>query len=311
MSIWQSILVFFGINKSLPKVKSAFRMFVDTNKKIKANSIQKASCGLLVSTYDNDSRHNSWIVLVSGRDTRVIFSSQNETIGTPDLVDGWWVFPSESKKLEPLVLVNDKTAEIKRGVKPIAEYATVCLEGYIPYDAKPVKLCDRSGAIVKEFPGFNGIVSGISKRNKDWIMAIMDGANPGIASSKGWIISGQFPEVSVFNDKIYAFSKDGDVFSLNKDNGKIEKTVVKTGSKAQRARVKDGLIYWTTADYDQLWVSNGKDSRKLYEWTDGDKPTGTTSGSLFNTSLTFDGSSVIVVRSVTNRGYEIWKVELR
>ena len=139
----------------------------------------------------------------------------------------------------------------------------------------------------------------------------MDGANPGIASSKGWIISGQFPEVSVFNDKIYAFSKDGDVFSLNKDNGKIEKTVVKTGSKAQRARVKDGLIYWTTADYDQLWVSNGKDSRKLYEWTDGDKPTGTTSGSLFNTSLTFDGSSVIVVRSVTNRGYEIWKVELR
>ena len=140
MSIWQSILVFFGINKSLPKVKSAFRMFVDTNKKIKANSIQKASCGLLVSTYDNDSRHNSWIVLVSGRDTRVIFSSQNETIGTPDLVDGWWVFPSESKKLEPLVLVNDKTAEIKRGVKPIAEYATVCLEGYIPYDAKPVKL---------------------------------------------------------------------------------------------------------------------------------------------------------------------------
>ena len=308
--MWKQILEFLGIN-SIPKVKSATRIFQDTKKNIKVNSIQKASCGLLVCTYDNDSRRNSWIVLLAGRDTRVIFSSSNETIGTPDLVDGWWIFPSESKKHEPLILVNDKTAEIKRGIKPLAEYATVCLDGYIPYDAKPVKLCDPSGAVVKEFPGFNGIVSGIAKRGGDWILSIMDGANPGIASSKGWMISGQFPEVAVLNDKILGFAKNGEVYLLNKDNGKVEKTIAKTGSKAQRARVKDGLVYWTTADYDQLLVSNGKDSKKLQEWTDGDKPTGTTSGSLFNTSLTFDGNSVIVARSITNRGYEVWKVELK
>ena len=92
--MWKQILEFLGIN-SIPKVKSATRIFQDTKKNIKVNSIQKASCGLLVCTYDNDSRRNSWIVLLAGRDTRVIFSSSNETIGTPDLVDGWWTFPSE------------------------------------------------------------------------------------------------------------------------------------------------------------------------------------------------------------------------
>lgn len=221
MSIWQQILEAFGGKRDIPKVKSTFRMFADTKKNIKVNSIQKASCGLLVCTYYNDSRKNSWIVLL------------------------------------------------------------------------------------------DGIVSGIAKLGGYWILAIMDGANPGIASTKGWKIAGQFQEVAVAKDTIYGFAKNGEVYLLDKDNGKVKKTVARTGSKAQRARVKDGLVYWATADYDSLWCSNGKDSKKLYEWTDGDKPTGTTSGSLFNTSLTFDGSNIIVARSVTNRGYEVWKVEVK
>lgn len=310
MSIWQKILNFFGIKQSLPSVKNVQIMFQDTKKNIKVNSIQKASCGLLVCTYDNDSRKNSWIVLLKGRDTRVIHSSPNETIGTPDLVDGWWVFPSESKKLEPLILVNDKTAEVKKGIKPLAEYATVCLDGYIPY-ANPVRLCDPSGTVIKDFQNFNGIVSGIAKRGGDWILSIMDGSAPGIASTKGWKTAGEYPEVAVLDDTILGFTKHGDVHRLNKDNGKVEKIVVMTERKAQRARIKNRLVYWVTADYDSLWCYNGKDSKKLHEWTDGDKPTGTTSGSLFNTSLTFDGDDIIVARSVTNKGYEVYKVELK
>lgn len=293
---------------SLPIVKSTTRLFVNTKKNIKVNSIQKASCGLLVSTYDNDSRKNSWIVLIQAGVSKTIFSSPNETIGTPALVDGWWVFPAESKKLEPLVLINDKTAEIKRGIKPLAEYATVCLDGFIPY-ANPVRLCDPSGKVINSFQDFNGIVSGIAKKNENWILAIMDGSSPGIASTKGWKIAGQYPEVAVMNGSVIGFAKNGEVHLLN-ENGKIEKTITKTGSKAQRARVKDGLVFWTTADYDQLWVSNGNDSKMLHQWKDGDKPDGTSSGSLFNTSLTFDGKAVIVARSVTKNGYEIWKVEL-
>lgn len=310
MSIWQKILEALGIRQEIPKVKDVQIHFQDAKKNIKVNSIQKASCGLLVCTYDNDSRKNSWIVLLNGGTARVLISSPNETIGTPSLVDGWWVFPSESKRLEPLILVNDKTAEIKRGIKPLAEYAAVCLDGYIPY-ANPVRLCNPSGAVVRDFQNFNGIVSGMAKRGGDWILSIMDGSSPGIVSTKGWKVAGQYPEVAVMNDAILGFAKSGEVHQLNKDNGKIEKTIARTGSKAQRARVKDGLVYWTTADYDQLWVSNGKDSKMLHQWTDGDQPTGTASGSLFNTSLTFDGKNIVVARSVANKGYQVWTVALK
>lgn len=295
------------VEHSLPSVKSVVQLFANYQKNIKVNSIQNASCGLLVCTYDNDSRKNSWIVLIHNGFAKTIFSSSNETIGTPALVDGWWIFPAESKKLEPLVLINDKTAETKRGIKPLAEYATVCLDGYIPY-ANPVCLCNPLGEVVESFQNLDGIVSGIARMNDEWILSVMDGSNPGIASTKGWKVSGKYPEVVILNGNIIGFEKNGEVHLL--DGGKIQKTIVKTGNKAQRARVKNGLVFWTTADYDQLWVSNDNDSKMLYQWPAGDKPDGVSSGSLFNTSLTFDGEDVVVARSVTNNGYEVWRIQL-
>lgn len=308
MSFWDKLLDWLGIAAKLPEFKQATRIYSDGNKVLKVNSVQHATCGYLVCTYNNSTRENSWIGLLS-RGYRIIHTSPNETMGTPALVDGWWVFPAESKRREALVHVNDKTGEVRRGIKALDEYATVCGEGgYIPY-ANPVRLCDPTGKVVRTWDNFNGIVSGIAKRGKEWVLAIMDGSAPGLAGND-WKVSGAYPETAVLGDKLLGFTKGGDVQLISK--GRIEKTIARTGAKAQRARVAGRLAFWTTANPDQLWVTNGRTSKMLHQWPEGDKPDGTSSGSLFNTSLTVvDARTVVVARSVDNRGIELWKVDLK
>lgn len=184
MSFWDKLLDWLGIAAKLPEFKQATRIYSDGNKVLKVNSVQHATCGYLVCTYNNSTRENSWIGLLS-RGYRIIHTSPNETMGTPALVDGWWVFPAESKRREALVHVNDKTGEVRRGIKALDEYAAVCGEGgYIPY-ANPVRLCDPTGKVVRTWDNFNGIVSGIAKRGKEWVLAIMDGSAPGLVAVLG------------------------------------------------------------------------------------------------------------------------------
>ena len=300
------LLGLIGIRRPLPKVKSQMKIYSDTRKVLKVNSIQKASCGLLICTYNNDTRCDSWVSLLNDRFS-VIIATRNETMGTPSKVGNQWIFPMESKKKEQLFLVNDKTAEVTRGVKALDEYATISIDGYIPY-ANPVRICDTTGKIVNAINGVNGIVSGMIKNKDEIIVSIMDGSAPGIASTKGWSLSGSYPDVCMLDNKIYGFSRYGEVHEIEK--GKIKKTIVNTKAKAQRTRIHNNLIFWTTANPDELWVSNGKDCKRLCSFPDGDKPNGTSSGSLFNTSVTFDGNNVIVARSVDNLGYEVWKITL-
>lgn len=292
---------------ALPETKRVECLYTDGTTWRKASSIQKASCGLLLCTYHNITRSDSWIGLINNG-YKVLISTQNETIGTPALVDGWWTFAFESGKKEQLIKVNDVTGEVSRGIKALDEYATMCVDGYIAYSS-PVRLVDPAGKVVHTWTNFSGFVAGLARMGDEWLVASMDGNNVGIASTKGWKLNGEYPEVAVLNGKILGFAKNGEVHEIA--NGKVVKVLFKTGSKANRARVKDGLVYWTTADYDQLWVTNGRDFKRLAEWTEGDKPNGTTSGSGFNTSLTFDGNDVVVARSVTNRGVEVWRVILK
>lgn len=295
-------------NAVLPTVKATTRIYVDTTNWRKTSSIQKASCGLLLCTYHNISRKDSWVGLIGNDGTyKVIKTTGNETIGTPSLGDGWWTYAAESGAGKPLIKVKDSTGEVGQGIPALATYATMCVDGHIAY-SNPVRLVDPTGKIIHTWDNFSGFVAGLARRGDEWLIASMDGSNTGVASSKGWKLDGAYPEVAVLNDKIIGFAKNGDVNEIA--NGKVQKTLVKTGRKANRARVVGGLVYWTTADYDQLWVGNGKEFKMLGEWRDGDKDNGTTSGSGFNTSLTVEGNVVYVSRSVTDRGVEVWKVEL-
>ena len=298
----------------IPSLRDMSKICEDGNKVLKLSAVQKISAGILAMIYHNESRSDSWIKLIANNGSiSTIKQSKNETYGTPDIKNGEWIVPAESKKLENIVKINDKSGGVSSGYKAIAEYATRCVDGFIAY-GNPVRIADSNGKVIYTFAQdkFDGIVSGMAKIGDQWILSIMDGSAPGVASTKGWVLRGQYPDVAVMSGKIYAFAKNGDVVILNEKTGKIEKKIGNTGSKAQRARVKDNkLIFWSTADYDQLWATNGKEMKKIQEWKDGDKPTGTTSGSLFNTSLTFDGEDIIFGRSVSNAGYKIYRVKLK
>ena len=230
-------------------------------------------------------------------------------MGTPFLLDGRWIYPAESKKREAMLTVDDKTGATGRWIKPLAEYATVGIDGYIPY-ADPVRLVDPSGAVVQTWPRdqFNGIVSGLARVGDEWILSVMDGSAPGIASSKGWVLRGQYPEVAVVGGRIVGFAKDGSVHVVK--DGKVDRVVGTTSRKAQRAVVSGKLVFWTTADPDELWVSNLSDMKKLAEWPAGDASNGTSSGSLFNTGLDLDGDGIVVIRSIANGGVELRRVPL-
>jgi hypothetical protein len=295
-------------NALLPTAKSNERVYVDSTNWKKTSSIQKASCGLLLCTYHNISRKDSWVGLI-GADGKhkVIVTTGNETIGTPSLADGWWTYAAESGAGKPLIKVKDATGEVGQGIPALATYATMCVDGYVAYSS-PVRLVDPSGKVVHAWTDFSGFVAGLARRGDEWVIASMDGSATGIASTKGWRLSGAYPEVAVLNGEILGFAKNGDVDLVS--NGKVVKTLFKTGRKANRARVAGGLVYWVTADYDSLWVGNGKDFKMLAEWKGGDSDNGIASGSGFNTSLTVDGDVVYVSRSVTDNGVEVWKVQL-
>lgn len=291
---------------ALPSVQDVQMLYKDTTSWRKVSSIQKASCGLLIATYHNITRAGSWLGLLKP-DYETLYASSDETLGTPALVAGWWVYPGEFANDRRLIKVNDLTGEVQKGATALADYSTMNVDGYIAY-SKPVRLCAPDGRVVYAPTNFDGFVAGLARRGTEWLLASMDGAKTGIASSTGWVLRGLYPEVAVLNNTILGFAKNGEVHEVA--NGKVVKVLHKTGNKANRARVKGGLVYWTTADYDQLWVSNGQTAKMLYSWTDGDKQDGVNSGSGFNTSLTFDGTDVIVARSVTNRGVEVWRVRL-
>lgn len=293
---------------TLPSIKDNVRIYTNTTADHKISAVQQTKAGILVMSYHNKTRKNSWVSLLKSDGTlKTLHSSSNETYGTPGLYEGYWMIPAETDKKDPILKVSNTDASIDYGYKAIAEYATRCVDGYIAYGS-PVRLCDPSGKIIHQFDEskFNGIVSGMARRGSEWILSIMDGSAPGIASTKGWVMPGAYPEVAVLNNQILAFAKNGKVIVV--ENGNTVKTIGNSGSKAQRACVYDNFCFWSTADYDQLWVTDGSKIKLLTEYKSGDSSNGTTSGSLFNTSISIQNNTIVYGRSVTNKGYEIYRM---
>ena len=297
-----------GQAPGLPSAGTPERLHKNPARDVKATAVAVSKAGYLLSLYDNKSRKDSWIVLVSGGSARTLASTRNETIGTPALVSGKWTYAMESDAKEALYLVDDASSAVSRGIRAADEYATVCVAGHIAY-ANPVRLVGPAGDELHRFKRLDGIVSGMAARgHKEWICAVMDGKSPGIESTSGWFVPGAYPEVAVVGDQVVGFAKNGEVHLI--DGGKVSKVVAATGRKPQRAVVSGGLVYWVTADPDELWVSNLSDSKRLAEWSAGDASNGASSGSLFNCGLALDGGFAVVVRSVANGGVELWRVPL-
>lgn len=282
----------------------------DRNANLKVCALAVARCGILYTPYHNYSRHDAWIKRL-GRDdlnTTPVSSDRAETFGTPDLVDGKWMFPVEDPDGQ-VMFIDNKTGLPSRGPKQPVQYATRCVAGVIGCNARgerPFLWDARENKRVRTFDA-EGIISGITRSGSEWVIAIMDGGKPGLFSTRGWRIAGKYVDVVNLNGELVAFEKSGavEVFS---GSGKRLRVVGNTGNKAQRARLRKGLVYWITANWDQVWVTDGQKIKLLTEWKDGD--TAVNDRTLFNTSLDFDGDDLIVARSVDKRGYEIWRLRL-
>lgn len=320
-AIWKWIQRWFGKlwAEKLPKLKRIETVFRDSNSNMKVCSVACSSGGVLFTPYHNFTRRDSWIFRWDGNKADVLASfaagkDARETVGTPDRVGDWWIYPSESHGGR-VIGVHDRTGHTRTYMVQPAAYSTRCVEGVIAFSYKSehkVQLWDiLETRKLHEWPldQVAGIVSGIVQDGSHWIISIMAGDKPCIASTRGWRIAGKYVDIIELNGELLCFAKSGEVEVRGLSNGKKLRTICDTDNKPQRARRSGGLVYWVTSNWDQLWVTNGDDVRLLAEWKDGDKPEN--DGSLFGCSLDVqDDNTLYVARSINGRGYELMKVEV-
>lgn len=309
---WLKRLFYSVTSPSLPDVAGVELLLRDPDRNLKVSSLTAAKCGILFCPYHNISRHDAWIKCLdkSGRVRTVYYSNRVETFGTPDLVDGGWVYPVEEPNGR-VRIVSDANGNSADGPRQPEQYATRCVAGVIGVNGRGEKPFLWDALKNRRLHTFDaeGIISGLARIGGYWVAAIMDGGKPGLYSTRGWRIVGKFPEVVNLNGELIAFEKSGAVEVYGAD-GWRKRQIGSTGMKPQRARVRGGLVFFTTANWDGLWVTDGKRLKLLYEWRDGDRHVN--DGSLFNTSLDFlDAKTLAVARSVDGKGYEIWKVRIK
>ena len=294
-----------------PEVAAKKLLHKDATPHLKVSSVAVAKCGILFAPYHNISRHNAWIKRL-GRDglvTTPVSSDRVETFGTPDLVGDAWLYPVEEPNGR-VRLIHDTHGTPADGPRQPVQYATRCVEGVIGCNGRGEKPFLWDSTKDRRLHTFDaeGIISGLARVGGDWVAAIMDGGKPGLFSTRGWRIAGKYVDVVNLNGELIAFEKSGAVEVYSADGRRL-RVIGNTGNKAQRARLRGGLVYWSTANWDQVWVTDGKKMRLLAEWKDGDKAVN--DGSLFNTSIAFDGDDLIFARSIDKAGYEVWRVKFK
>lgn len=295
---------------AMPSVDKLTLLHKDQMRHLKVCAVTVCTKGILFTPYHNVSRNDAWIKLIRRDGTiETILKSNAETYGTPDKVGDWWIFPHEEINAR-IKKVHDRTCEVATSHIQPAQYATRCLASVIGVNGRNDKPFLWDAVRNRRIHTFDaeGIISGIARIGGDWVAAIMDGGKPGLYSTRGWRIAGRFPEVVNFGGELIAFEKSGAVEAYGVD-GRLKRRIGTTGTKPQRARLRGGLVFFTTANWDGIWVTDGKRLKLLHEWRDGDRQAN--DGSLFNTSIAFDGKDIIFARSIDSNGIEIWRVTLK
>lgn len=262
---------------------------------------------LLVASYDNDTRTNSWLHVLDRGALIEVFRSSAETYGTGDRVGNHIYIPGEHKNGQVIrANISSRTVE-KMPFRQPSEYGSRSVEGkcaYIPRGSGKVnELFDmssgkRTGIV---FDRLHGIVTGLVLRDGEWIASVIDG---GIQSSAGWHIQCECPELALLGNDVLLFLKNGDVHLL--DGKSIGRKIAATGIKPRRAVVGDGICFWITESPYQLWATNGRESKRIHDF--GPRADGT----LFSSSVSFsDGRLFVGLTIGKDNGFEIYKVTLK
>lgn len=278
----------------------------------KVSSIHALDKGYaLLACYDNSTRNDSWLLLIdsNGRAT-VKLKTEAETFGYGDRIGDWIYIPSEDKDGR-IVRVNVKTLNIEQlPFKQPFQYGARQVDGMCSYIARGSRnntLYDMTTGKLTNitFSHSDDIISGMCKRDDEWIVCGLSG---GIQSSKGWYIQDGCPEIINLNGSILAFLRNGDVRIL--DGNKLGSKIASTGCKPCRAVKVGRLVYWITWNTDQLWVTNGKKSKKLYDFGNP-RIDPMSNGSLFGTSISESNGNIIVARSRGTNGYDVYRIKVK
>lgn len=307
----------------LPSVKSTSVSDWDGNNRLKISMVRWVGNGLLWCVMDNISRQNTKLFFKpKGADKPYKIFPGVEGDGTSSSAEsyGYCREPFDGKFFLPMeqgdgqIIWVDKDGKIGAGPKQPKQLSNIAI-GNVTAIQNLNEGINRLWDIVNgqwlgvEFNRLNDIVTGLCREGNEWVACDNDG---GIQWGGGAYLDEFAQDVITFRGETYAFMKDGRVVVIKA--GKIVREIINTGQKAMRAIVIKwkgaDLLVWCTAEIDQLWCFNGKESRMLVE-RDTHRNQGKNDGKLLGESVTFDEVDTIYFSRQTDVGYEIIEVVLK
>lgn len=320
-TILNKFLKLFGLPTFMPKSSNVTLIAEIGKKNLRANQIMLLKNKLAICSYDNDSRHNSWIYVVDkkgGNPSCVYSSDKKETIGMSNSlakINGRkvYIMPAEDAKCDKVIAIDYETGSVTTTPYNAPYRYSEVADGSVAYFADKGKGCFFDFAtgktLDKNLPN-KCIVFGMIKDGSDYVCACDDG---GLQSSDGWRITDYVSDVNFVGKKIVAFLREGKVRLLN--GKKLGKEICHTNLKARRScqDSSNALCYWTTHGPQQLWVTNGSDAKKLADFGGDIVKEAWKEGSCFSSAVVVEDSKTayVVSSKAGNAGWRLYKVDIK
>lgn len=248
---------------------------------------------MLVGCYDNKSRRESRLHVVSGDGTvREIYKGGEETIGQGWVGGGQWWLPVECGE-QKIIGVPLDGAHASRDMAQGGKYSARVTDGHVGVGNKVFAITDTSKPVAS-MPKLAGILSGLVRRGDEWIACDDE---KGIQSSEGWFVECRCPDLAIVGGRVLAFLRSGEVRLV--EDGKLSTALGNTTRKCRRVWTSGSLAWWSTAPSDgdghhQVWVTNGESMLRVGQFPGlAESTTAGALGSLFGSAVCVDSENAV------------------
>lgn len=229
----------------------------------KISGIANHKKGLMVCIYNNQSRHDSKILL-----NGVIYEGRDETIGMPVKDGNQLVAIGENGRVHFI----DDNGQVTHGPSTTFATAAAILGGKAVYsdqlDGKPPTLKRASDGSVISQMGGNGIVNQIAVDGSAWVCAISEGNKTGFAFSDGSFVA---------TSKAFGVVRIGGKFigAVNNQIGYVAKggfdafATIACEKITHLNVLKDGRVWLATSAPDKVGYLDGKSFKEVGSINDG------------------------------------------
>jgi len=284
----------------------------DTNPNLKLSAVYGLEQGVAVAVYVNsphEARGTSWIYAIINDVIHQRWKSGAETIGYGEVIPGTKtiLLPAEHKNA-PIVSMSSVDGKcVATSHKQPYQYSAVQIDGFAPYN--PAGGHCRLYNVVTgqptgiEFKRITGIATGLCRHQGHWVCC---GYGEGIESSAGWFIPDKCFDVVDCGGRLIALMVDGRIQDIT--GGKLGKVIFNTIERPYSGLWDGKLLWLTTSNIDQFYVSDLVTGRMLYNFGGEDLPN--SDGGLFDTpnSLSPDKSRQYIGRCIKGKGWEVYQI---